>query len=133
MYPFGFGLSYTTFEISAPTVNKATLTVDELKNGECFEVSVTVKNTGTRKGKETVQLYIHDLIASYIRPQKELKGFKKIELEAGEEREVTFLLTYDELGFFDERGKYLLESGKFEVFVGDDCLTTNKTEITLHC
>ena len=133
MYPFGFGLSYTTFEISAPTVNKATLTVDELKNGECFEVSVTVKNTGTRKGKETVQLYIHDLIASYIRPQKELKGFKKIELEAGEEREVTFLLTCDELGFFDERGKYLLESGEFEVFVGDDCLTTNKTEITLHC
>lgn len=131
MYPFGFGLSYTTFEISKPTVNKATLSVDDLRNGESFAVSVTVKNTGARKGKETVQLYIHDVIASYIRPQKELKGFMKIELEVGEEKEVTFLLTFDELGFFDERGKYLLESGEFEIFVGNDCMTTNKTVITL--
>ena len=56
---------------------------------------------------------------------------QKIELDAGEEKEVTFLLGYDELGLFDERGKYLLESGEFEVFVGDDCMTTNKTVITL--
>ena len=131
MYSFGFGLSYTTFEISKPTVSKAMLSADALKSGECFAVSVTVKNCGTRKGKETVQLYIHDLIASYVRPQKELKRFQKIELEAGEEREVTFLLGHDELGFFDERGKYLLEDGEFEVFVGDDCMTTNKTVITL--
>ena len=131
MYPFGFGLSYTDFEISKPTVSKAMLSADALKSGECFAVSVTVKNCGTRKGKETVQLYIHDLIASYVRPQKELKRFQKIELEAGEEREVTFLLGYAELGFFDERGKYLLEDGEFEVFVGDDCMTTNKTVITL--
>ena len=55
----------------------------------------------------------------------------KIELEVGEEKEVTFLLTFDELGFFDERGKYLLESGEFEIFVGNDCMTTNKTVITL--
>ena len=131
MYPFGFGLSYTTFEFSVPTVNKTSLSVDELKNGENFEISVKVKNTGTRKGKETVQLYIHDVIASYIRPQKELKGFKKIELEAGEEKEVKFLLTRDELGFYDERGKYLLERGDFEVFVGNDCMTKNQTKIAL--
>jgi beta-glucosidase len=131
MYPFGFGLSYTTFEISKPTVDNTALSADEIRNGNSFSVSVTVKNTGTKTGKETVQLYIHDVIASYIRPQKELKGFKKIELEAGEEKTVTFHLGYDELGFFDERGKYLLENGEFEVFVGDDCMTNNKTVITL--
>ena len=131
MYPFGFGLSYTTFEIFEPRVEKTALTVDDVKNGDVFKISVTVKNTGTRKGKETVQLYIHDLVASYIRPQRELKSFSKIELEAGEEKEVVFKLGYDELGFYDERGKYLLERGDFEIFVGDDCLTNNKTKITL--
>jgi len=131
MYPFGFGLSYTTFEISAPKVNTPSITIEKLKDGELIEVSVTVKNTGTRKGKETVQLYIHDIIASYVRPQKELKGFKKIELEAGEEKEITLPLGYDELGFFDERGNYLIEQGDIEIFVGDDCMTKNKTKITL--
>ena len=131
MYPFGFGLSYTTFEISAPRVNKAALTLDEAKNGATFEIAVTVKNTGARKGKETVQLYVHDLIASYVRPQKELKGFDKIELEAGEEKQVVLTLGYDELGFYNERGEYLLERGDFEIFVGDDCLTNNKATVTL--
>ena len=131
MYPFGYGLSYTTFEISAPQVTVGALTAEELKDGKCFEISVKVKNTGKVKGKETVQLYIHDIIASYVRPQKELKGFDKIELEAGEEKEVVFKLGYDEVGFFDARGKYLVERGDIEVFVGDDCLTNNKTRITV--
>ncbi len=131
MYPFGFGLSYTTFEISAPTVKVGKLGIDELKDGKSFELSVKVKNTGAIKGKETVQLYIHDMFASYVRPQKELKGFEKIELDAGEEKEVTFKLGYDEVGFFDARGKYLVERGNIEVFVGDDCLTNNKSIVTI--
>lgn len=131
MYPFGFGLSYTTFEISAPKVLVGSLTRDELESGKCYEISVNVKNTGDRKGKETVQLYIHDLFSSYVRPQKELKGFNKIELEAGEEKEIVFKLGYDEVGFYDARGKYLVERGDIEVFVGDDCLTTNKTRISI--
>ena len=131
MYPFGFGLSYTTFDISTPKCSQNSITIDELKSGKSFEISVTVKNTGDRKGKETVQLYIHDLISTYIRPQKELKGFKKIELEAGEEKTVTLPLGYDELGFYDERGTYLLERGSFEIFVGDNCLTKNKTAIEI--
>ena len=131
MYPFGYGLSYTTFEISNPIAKEIQISLDELKAGKCFEISVKVKNSGSRKGKETVQLYIHDLFASYIRPETELKGFDKIELEAGEEKEVTLTLGYDELGFYDERGKYLLERGDFDVFVGDDCFTQNKTRIRI--
>ena len=129
MYPFGYGLSYTSFEISTPQTKTPEISIDELKNGKCFEISVNVRNTGIRKGKETVQLYIHDILSSYIRPEKELKGFKKIELEPGEEKEVILDLGYDELGFYNDRGKYLLECGDFEVFVGDDCTTTNKTKI----
>ncbi len=107
------------------------LTVDALKNGEVFEITVKVKNTGARKGKETVQLYIHDLLASYIRPQKELKGFRKIEPEVGEEKEVTFEPGYGEPGFFDARGKYLVECGEFEIFVGDSCTTNNCIKIQI--
>ena len=132
MYPFGYGLSYTIFDISTPSANVSTLTVEELKNGKSFEISVKVKNTGNRRGKETVQLYIHDLIASYVRPQKELKGFQKIELKAGEEKEVVITLGYDELGFYNARGKYLLEPGDVEVYVGDNCLTKNKIKIKIN-
>ena len=107
------------------------LTLEQLKNGERYEIAVKVKNTGDRAGKETVQLYIHDLLASFVRPFKELKGFDKIELAAGEEREVVLTLGYEELGFYDERGKYLCERGEFDVFVGDDCMTKNRVRITL--
>ena len=131
MYPFGYGLSYTQFAISAPEVRRGNLTLEQLKNGERYEIAVKVKNTGDRAGKETVQLYIHDLLASFVRPFKELKGFDKIELAAGEEREVVLTLGYEELGFYDERGKYLCERGEFDVFVGDDCMTKNRVRITL--
>lgn len=131
MYPFGYGLSYTSFEISAPRAEAVEISNEDVRNGKRFKISVNVKNVGKFKGKETVQLYIHDLFASFIRPEKELKGFQKIELEAGEEKEVTFELGYDELGFYNERGKYLLESGDFEIFVGDDCTTANKIKISI--
>lgn len=131
MYPFGYGLSYTSFDISAPTASVNELSAEALASGESFKITVKVKNIGERSGKETVQLYIHDLYATYIRPQKELKGFEKIELDAGEEKEITLTLGYDELGYYDERGKYMVERGDFDVFVGDDSMTQNKIRIRI--
>ena len=131
MYPFGFGLSYTKFDYSPVEVRRDSLTVDELKAGETIRVAVKVKNVGDRAGRETVQLYIHDLIASYVRPARELKAFRKIELAPGEEREIEFELGYRDLGYYDEDGRYLLEEGQFELWIGDDCTTTNGTRIKI--
>ncbi|MBR4873503.1 MAG: glycoside hydrolase family 3 C-terminal domain-containing protein [Clostridia bacterium] len=131
MYPFGFGLSYTKFDYSPVEVRRDGLTVDELKAGETVRVAVKVKNVGDRAGRETVQLYIHDLIASYVRPARELKAFRKIELAPGEEREIEFELGYRDLGYYDEDGRYLLEEGQFELWIGDDCTTTNGTRIKI--
>lgn len=110
LYPFGYGLSYTTFEYSG-------LKVDASDN-ENVKVSATVKNTGERAGEEAVQLYIRDKVASVTRPVKELKGFRKILLQAGESRTVEFTLTAAELGFYDNDGNFIVEPGEFEVMVG---------------
>ena len=131
MYPFGYGLSYTSFDISPVEVRRDALTVDELKDGETIRVAVKVKNTGDRAGKETVQLYLHDLIASYVRPARELKAFRKIELAPGEEKELEFELGYKDLGYYDEDGNYLCEAGQFELWIGDDCTTDNGTRIRI--
>ena len=131
MYPFGYGLSYTKFNISEVEVRRGEVSVDDLRAGESFELAVKVKNVGDRAGKETVQLYIHDVLASFIRPKKELKGFQKIELAAGEEQEVVFQLGYEQVGFYDERGNYLCEPGDIEVMIGDDCMTTNGAKIKI--
>jgi len=113
LYPFGYGLSYTTFgysnlQLSQPVINKA----------QSLKVSITVANTGKVDGEEVVQLYIRDIAASIIRPVKELKGFQKIALKAGESKEVSFTLTGKELSFYDANGNTVLEPGKFTVFVG---------------
>lgn len=112
-YPFGYGLSYTTFEYSDLTVSADTISMnDELK------VSVVVKNTGKYNGSEIVQLYIHDRYASLTRPVKELKDFKKIALEPGESKRIEFYLTKDKLGFYNQSGQFIIEPGDFEVFAG---------------
>ena len=129
MYPFGFGLSYTTFEFSPIEVRRDRLTVEELKNGETIRVAVKVKNTGERTGKETVQLYLHDIIASYVRPARELKDYRKIELAPSEEQEIEFELGYKQLGYYDENDNYLCDPGQFELWIGDDCTTENVTRI----
>ena len=131
MYPFGYGLSYTKFDISAVEVRRGEVSVADLRAGESFELAVKVKNVGDRAGKETVQLYIHDVLASFIRPKKELKGFQKIELAAGEEQEVVFQLGYEQVGFYNERGNYLCEPGDIEVMIGDDCMTTNMGKVKI--
>lgn len=110
LYPFGYGLSYTTFDYSELKVEKQTQIP--------VSISVNVKNTGKVAGEEVVQLYIRDLVASVTRPIKELKGFKKINLQPGESKIVEFSLTEKELGFFDNQGKYIIEPGDFAVMIG---------------
>ena len=107
LFPFGFGLSYTTFDYS-----------DIRLNGR--KASVTVTNTGDYDGVEIVQLYIHDVVASITRPVKELKGFQRIHLKKGESREVTFEITDDLLKFYNSSLDYVLEPGDFEIMIGPD-------------
>jgi len=116
LYPFGYGLSYTTFEYSDFVIDE---TEDEL------HIIVRISNTGDRAGRETVQLYTQDPAASLVRSVKELKRFRKVELEPGDQEEVTFTLLKTELGFYDNEGIYQLEDGMFRIYVGGnsrDCL-----------
>ncbi len=129
MYPFGYGLSYTRFELSDIRCEKDRLKLEDIKSGEKFKLSVKIKNIGNRSGKETVQLYLRDPVASMMRPWRELKAWKKPELKAGEELTLTFELGADKLGFYDGADNYLIERGKLEVYIGDSCLTENKTFI----
>ena len=113
LFPFGYGLSYTTFEYGKPTADAQTMTAD----GE-LTIRVSVKNTGAREGQEVVQLYISDKKAYLPRPVKELKGFRKIKLASGEEKEVTFTIRKDALSFFDaDKHEWVAEPGKFEAII----------------
>ncbi len=115
LYPFGYGLSYTQFCLSPPR-----LSTDVLSRGQSLEVSVTLRNIGKRDGATVVQLYIRDLAASVVRPVKELKGFRKVWLKAGEEQQVRFSVGEDELKFVDAQLRQVAETGMFEVQVGLD-------------
>ena len=123
LYPFGYGLSYTTFEYGTIKTTKS-FDLDQKIN-----VSVAVTNTGKRKGKEVVQLYIRDKYASITRPVKELKGFELLELLPGEKKIVDFELTEKELGFYDNKGNWILEKGDFEIFIGGNSQTNNKITV----
>ena len=113
LYPFGFGLSYTSFAYSNLII------ADTLKQkGRPLTVKVTVANTGAYDGEEVVQLYIRDHAASIARPVKELKGFQKILLKKGESKQLSFELNDDALSFYDAAGNTVLEKGKFSVFIG---------------
>jgi len=112
-FPFGFGLSYTTFDYKNLKINKTAFA-----KGEPVSVSVEVTNSGNYDGKEVVQLYIHDEFGSLARPVKELKGFELVELKKGETKTVSFILTDKELGFYDNEGNYLVEPGTFKIMVG---------------
>lgn len=129
LYPFGYGLSYTTFDYAAPQVSASEISLDALKNSENITVTVAVSNTGDVDAKETVQLYIRDKVASLLRPMRELKGFEKILIHAGETKNVTFTVGEKELGFYLEDGSYTVEKGEFELYIGGDCLTTNKISV----
>ncbi len=114
LYPFGYGLSYTNFEYTDLKINDS--------DPSAIRVSVQVKNTGKIAGEEVVQLYLHDRVASVVRPVKELKGFQKILLHSGESTLVTFTLTNNELGFYNNEGVFVVESGDFDVMVGTNSI-----------
>ena len=120
LYPFGYGLSYTTFEYKNL---KASI------SSENIEVSVDITNTGTVEGKEVAQLYIRDVIASVTRPVKELKGFEMIALNPSETKTVTFKLTKDELGFYNNQREFVVEPGEFKIFVGGSSDSNLETTI----
>jgi beta-glucosidase len=115
LYEFGFGLSYTKFEYSNLQMPK------EIKNGADVEISVDVKNTGSREGKEVVQLYIDDEISSMVTPIIELRGFEKINLKPGEKKTVAFTLTPESLQMLDAHMEWVVEPGAFKVMVGSSC------------
>lgn len=126
LYPFGYGLSYTTFEYSAPTLSKT-----NIKKDESLTVTVEVKNTGKFEGKEVVQLYIRDLVGSVTRPVKELKDFVKISLKPGETKKVEFTITPEKLKFYDINMKHVVEPGDFKVFVGTNSVDVKEASFTV--
>lgn len=126
LYPFGYGLSYTTFEYKNLKLDKKSMAINET-----LTVSVDVTNTGSRDGHEVVQLYIRDLVASVTRPIKELKGFKKVLLKAGETKTVSFKLTEAELGFYNRASKFGAEAGDFKIFVGGNSVELVETDFEL--
>lgn len=126
LYPFGFGLSYTTFEYSDIRLSTSELTA----NGE-LKATVTVKNTGIRDGEEVVQCYVRDLVGSITRPVKELKGFEKISLKAGESKNVTFTITPPMLAFHRLDMSYGTEPGDYKLFIGGNSRDVNETTFKL--
>ncbi|MEM9338015.1 MAG: beta-glucosidase BglX [Bacteroidota bacterium] len=127
LFPFGYGLSYTTFEYSNLSLSDSTAAVD----GE-ITVSVTLKNTGAYEGREVAQLYIRDLVGSVSRPVRELKGFELVTLKPGESKEVTFTLDQEKLGFYTNQGDYIVEPGDFEVYVGGSSAAQLNALFTLY-
>ena len=113
LYPFGFGLSYTKFEISKPKINRS-----KFKKGS-LSVSVDVKNIGEISGDEIVQLYISDKYSSITRPVKELKGFKRVNLMPGESKVVTFDLDKSAFAYYNLEMKYIVEAGEFDILIGN--------------
>ena len=124
VYPFGYGLSYTNF-----SYGDVKLSSKSMKGNQALTASVSVTNTGTREGKETVQLYIRDLVASITRPVEELKGFQKIDLKAGETKTVSFKITTNDLKFYNGDLKYDWEPGEFVIMLGTNSADVKSTNV----
>ena len=125
-YPFGFGLSYTSFSYENMLLDKTTMGMNET-----LTVTVTLKNTGKYDGEEIVQLYIRDWTASVVRPVKELKKFQKLLIKAGESKTLQFTLSKEDLSFFNAEGNKIVEPGKFSVFVGGNSRDVTEKEFQL--
>jgi beta-glucosidase len=126
LYPFGYGLSYTTFDYS-----NFKLSANEMDTNGKITAAVTVKNTGNVDADEIVQLYIRDLVGSISRPVKELKGFSRISLKAGESKNVTFDITPELLKFYNSNLEFVCEPGEFQVMVGPDSQQVSTLSFTL--
>jgi beta-glucosidase len=127
LYPFGFGLSYTTFKYSKPSISQSILQGD---NTEII-VSVEVTNTGSRVGAEVVQMYIRDVVGSISRPMKELKGFEKITLQPKETKKISFSINRELLKFYDSNLNFDAEPGAFEIFVGGSSIEVQQVDFEL--
>ena len=125
-YPFGFGLSYTSFQYGDIQLSKKAINAKEN-----LTATITVKNTGTMAGDEVVQLYIRDLVGSVVRPVKELKGFQKINLKAGESKTVSFVIRPDDLKFYNNDVKFIAEPGDFKLFIGTNSRDVKEASFTL--
>jgi beta-glucosidase len=123
LYPFGYGLSYTTFAYSNLKINS--------QNDTSIDVSVEVTNTGNVKGKEVVQLYVKDHFARPTQPIKSLKGFELVDLNPNQTKTVHFTLTEAELGFYDNDGNFIVQPGDFSIYVGGDSTTELNTKFKL--
>ena len=131
MYPFGYGLSYCDFNMSDISVENDKLSLEDINNGEKFVFSIKIKNNSSISGTTVIQLYIHDKIASRVRPLKELKAYQKDTFEPFETKKLCFNIGKDSLGFYLEDGEYLIEKGEIDVFIGDNCLTDNYVTIQI--
>ena len=125
-WPFGFGLSYTTFDIGEPKPDKTTF-----KKGESLQVTVNVTNTGKTDGEEVVQLYVRDLVGSVTRPVKELKAFRKIMLKSGASTTLTFTLTERDLSFFRRDMTFGVEPGEYEIMVGSNSADLKQVKVLM--
>jgi beta-glucosidase len=126
LYPFGYGLSYTTFQYGDIKLSKNQVTASEK-----LQVSITVSNTGNYDGEEVTQLYIRDMVASVARPLKQLRGFQKTMLRKGETKTLTFTIGIEDLKFFNEQMKWTYEPGTFKVFVGTNSSDVKEATFTL--
>lgn len=126
LFPFGFGLSYTTFNYSDLKIS-----ADKIKRKEILTVEVEITNAGNFDGSEVVQLYIKDLVGSVTRPVKELKEFEKVFLKKGEKKIITFKISSDDLKFYDKNMNFVSEVGTFEIFIGGNSITQNKKSFEL--
>ncbi|MCM3110846.1 glycoside hydrolase family 3 N-terminal domain-containing protein [Lederbergia lenta] len=131
LFPFGYGLSYTQFEYSNLRLVRSDIQLKEIENNQLVEVRIDITNAGKMAGAEVVQLYIKDLEASVTRRIKELKGFKKIWLKAGEQKTITFLIGKEELAIWNDEMKFVVEPGNIKVMVGSDSMNTQEINIQL--
>ncbi|HMI59630.1 MAG TPA: fibronectin type III-like domain-contianing protein, partial [Puia sp.] len=125
-FPFGFGLSYTSFSYSEIGLSTASF-----KPGQSLTATVTVTNSGKTDGQETVQLYVRDLVGSVVRPVKELKGFEQIFLKAGESRKISFTLHAEDLRFYNDKLEYIFEPGEFRLYIGGNSKDVKETGFIL--
>ena len=126
LFPFGFGLTYTTFSFGTPEA-----TVEQSRDSVTISVSIDVTNTGKRAGREVVQLYIRDLVGSVTRPVRELKAFQLVDLAAGARKTVQFSLTAEDLSFYRRDMSWGMEPGTFDIFIGNDSQATQRVSVVI--